>query len=357
MYGLTEAFRSTYLASGPRRPQAELDRTSDPGRRGPRAIDDLTPCAPRRTGQLVHRGPTVALGYWDDPEATSACSARTRCGRRHPERRASRVLRRPRAPKTRTGDLFFVGRTDEPDQDARLPGQPRRGDRCPLRLGRGRRSGRDLRAGRSPGCAHRRLRRPAPRRQPRSRSRRSATRELPRYMQPTQDRGALGAAATSSGKHDASGDRARSSVITPELETLLEPLERFESIRRRAVRLGDRLVRPLLRQSVRGRSTGGAGGAQGTRSRTSACSICSTRPSAGRRSRGGRWRTPCGRATGCRSPSTTSSSPRARCRPCTLALRAAGAPGWRGDRSRSRAGWTIRCTCTADRASPRSRCP
>jgi acyl-CoA synthetase (AMP-forming)/AMP-acid ligase II len=32
---------------------------------------NLTPCEPGEVGQLVHRGPTVALGYWDDPEATA----------------------------------------------------------------------------------------------------------------------------------------------------------------------------------------------------------------------------------------------------------------------------------------------
>ena len=29
------------------------------------------PCPPGEVGQLVHRGPTVALGYWRDPQATS----------------------------------------------------------------------------------------------------------------------------------------------------------------------------------------------------------------------------------------------------------------------------------------------
>jgi acyl-coenzyme A synthetase/AMP-(fatty) acid ligase len=33
--------------------------------------DDLTPCGPGEIGELVHRGPTVALGYWNDPEATA----------------------------------------------------------------------------------------------------------------------------------------------------------------------------------------------------------------------------------------------------------------------------------------------
>lgn len=70
MYGLTEAFRSTYL------PPDELDRR--PGSMG-KAIpdtevfvlgDDGTRCGPGEVGELVHRGPTVSMGYWGNPEAT-----------------------------------------------------------------------------------------------------------------------------------------------------------------------------------------------------------------------------------------------------------------------------------------------
>jgi len=71
MYGLTEAFRSTYLDP------AEVDRR--PGSIG-KAIPnaevmvlrpDGTPCAPGEPGELVHRGPLVALGYWNDPARTA----------------------------------------------------------------------------------------------------------------------------------------------------------------------------------------------------------------------------------------------------------------------------------------------
>ena len=112
MYGLTEAFRSTYL------PPQHVDRK--PGSIG-RAIpgaeilvlaDDLTPCKPGETGTLAHRGPTVALGYWNDPEATA------RAFQPNP-------LRPPGTPDVERvvfsgdlvyrdddGDLFFVGRED-----------------------------------------------------------------------------------------------------------------------------------------------------------------------------------------------------------------------------------------------------
>ena len=71
MYGLTEAFRSTYL------PPEELDRR--PTSMG-RAIPDTEilvvneegkRCKPGEVGELVHRGPTVSLGYWGQPELTA----------------------------------------------------------------------------------------------------------------------------------------------------------------------------------------------------------------------------------------------------------------------------------------------
>jgi acyl-CoA ligase (AMP-forming) (exosortase A-associated) len=71
MYGLTEAFRSTYL------PPEEADRRPDSiGKAIPNAEvmvvrPDGTPCAPGEEGELVHRGVHVALGYWNDPEKTA----------------------------------------------------------------------------------------------------------------------------------------------------------------------------------------------------------------------------------------------------------------------------------------------
>jgi acyl-CoA ligase (AMP-forming) (exosortase A-associated) len=71
MYGLTEAFRSTYL------PPEELDRRPDSmGRAIPNAEilvvrPDGTPCDPNEPGELVHRGSLVALGYWNDPVKTA----------------------------------------------------------------------------------------------------------------------------------------------------------------------------------------------------------------------------------------------------------------------------------------------
>lgn len=71
MYGLTEAFRSTYL------PPDEADRRPDSiGWAIPNAEilvlrPDGTPCDPGESGELVHRGALVSLGYWKNPTATA----------------------------------------------------------------------------------------------------------------------------------------------------------------------------------------------------------------------------------------------------------------------------------------------
>jgi acyl-CoA ligase (AMP-forming) (exosortase A-associated) len=70
MYGLTEAFRSTYL------PPDQIDkRPNSIGKAIPNAEvmvlrSDGTPCYVDEPGELVHRGALVALGYWNDVEMT-----------------------------------------------------------------------------------------------------------------------------------------------------------------------------------------------------------------------------------------------------------------------------------------------
>lgn len=71
MYGLTEAFRSTYLDP------ALVDKHPDSiGRAVPFAEvmvvgSDGAAAAPDEPGELVHAGPLVAQGYWRDPERTA----------------------------------------------------------------------------------------------------------------------------------------------------------------------------------------------------------------------------------------------------------------------------------------------
>lgn len=71
MYGLTEAFRSTFL------PPEEVDRRpSSIGKAIPECevfpvTADGRRARPGEPGILVHRGPTVSLGYWNRPEDTA----------------------------------------------------------------------------------------------------------------------------------------------------------------------------------------------------------------------------------------------------------------------------------------------
>lgn len=107
MYGLTEAFRSTFL------PPEQLAQR--PGSIG-RAIPDVeilvldaegNLCPPGLPGELVHRGACVAKGYWNDPAASGE--------------RFRRIERFPGETVVFSGDivktdgdgyLYFIGRDD-----------------------------------------------------------------------------------------------------------------------------------------------------------------------------------------------------------------------------------------------------
>ncbi len=113
MYGLTEAFRSTYLDP------AEVDRRPDSiGKAIPYSEilvvrPDGGPCKTGEVGELVHRGPLVALGYWDDPQRTAE---RFRPapgqvdGARNPE---IAVWSGDHVRMDKDGFLYFVGRADD----------------------------------------------------------------------------------------------------------------------------------------------------------------------------------------------------------------------------------------------------
>jgi acyl-CoA synthetase (AMP-forming)/AMP-acid ligase II len=113
MYGLTEAFRSTYL------PPEEVDRRPDSiGKAIPNAEilvlrEDGARCAPNEPGELVHRGPLVAMGYWNDPEKTAERYKPL------PQRESGLVLPEIAVFSGDTvrmdeeGFLYFVGRRDE----------------------------------------------------------------------------------------------------------------------------------------------------------------------------------------------------------------------------------------------------
>lgn len=112
MYGLTEALRTTYLAP------EEVDRHPDsigrpiPGTTVLVLREDGTPALTDEVGELVQCGPTVALGYWRDPDLTAqvfrpnplADPDDPACGR---VLYTGDLVRRDAA-----GLLYFVGRRD-----------------------------------------------------------------------------------------------------------------------------------------------------------------------------------------------------------------------------------------------------
>jgi acyl-CoA ligase (AMP-forming) (exosortase A-associated) len=113
MYGLTEAFRSTYLDP------VEVDRRPDSiGKAIPNAEilvvrPDGSRCDPGEEGELVHRGALVALGYWNDPERTAE-RFRPVPGRDEPWRNPElSVWSGDAVVADEQGFLYFVGRKDE----------------------------------------------------------------------------------------------------------------------------------------------------------------------------------------------------------------------------------------------------
>ena len=112
MYGLTEAFRSTYL------PPSEIARR-------PTSIGKAIPnteilvlneegqmCGPGEIGELVHHGPTVSLGYWGHEDLTRKVL------RPHPFPQPGRTqsdlvcYSGDLVKRDEKGFLFFVGRRD-----------------------------------------------------------------------------------------------------------------------------------------------------------------------------------------------------------------------------------------------------
>jgi acyl-CoA synthetase (AMP-forming)/AMP-acid ligase II len=109
MYGLTEAFRSTYLEP------ALVDEHPDSiGRAIPFAEvmvagGDGSIAEPGEAGELVHAGPLVAKGYWNDPERTARrfrpAPAQSRLG-------GIAVWSGDRVRMDGQGLFYFVGRDD-----------------------------------------------------------------------------------------------------------------------------------------------------------------------------------------------------------------------------------------------------
>jgi acyl-CoA ligase (AMP-forming) (exosortase A-associated) len=113
MYGLTEAFRSTYLDP------SEVDRRPDSiGKAIPNAEilvvrPDGSLCDADEEGELVHRGALVSLGYWNDA-ARTAVRFRPAPGREAGIRTTElAVWSGDIVRRDADGFLYFVGRGDE----------------------------------------------------------------------------------------------------------------------------------------------------------------------------------------------------------------------------------------------------
>jgi acyl-CoA ligase (AMP-forming) (exosortase A-associated) len=113
MYGLTEAFRSTYL------PPEEVDRRPDSiGKAIPNAEilvlrEDGSECVADEPGELVHRGALVGLGYWGDAEKTAErykLLPGRDGGLQLPE---YAVFSGDTVRRDADGYLYFIGRRDE----------------------------------------------------------------------------------------------------------------------------------------------------------------------------------------------------------------------------------------------------
>lgn len=109
MYGLTEAFRSTYLP-----PEMVVSHPTSIGQAIPFAevlvVNDAGgPAATEEEGELVHCGPLVAQGYWRDPARTAErfrpAPAWSRYG-------GTAVWSGDRVRRDADGLLYFIGRRD-----------------------------------------------------------------------------------------------------------------------------------------------------------------------------------------------------------------------------------------------------
>ena len=113
MYGLTEAFRSTYLD-----PDEVDNKIGSMGKAIPNAEvivvrEDGSECDAEEVGELVHKGPLVSLGYWNLADKTSERfkpAPGQPKGIMHPE---IAVFSGDSVKKDRDGFLYFITRSDE----------------------------------------------------------------------------------------------------------------------------------------------------------------------------------------------------------------------------------------------------
>ncbi|MBT5229358.1 MAG: AMP-binding protein [Methylococcales bacterium] len=105
MYGLTESFRSTYL-----KPNLVQSKPGSVGQAIPNAVVTIAnelgrECGVGEVGELVHSGPLVSLGYWENKSATDKVY--------RPYKGEPAVWSGDLAKRDDDGDITIVGRRDE----------------------------------------------------------------------------------------------------------------------------------------------------------------------------------------------------------------------------------------------------
>lgn len=113
MYGLTEAFRSTYLA-----PEEVGRRHDSIGKAIPNTEilvvrPDGSECDPGEEGELIHRGALVALGYWNDPVRTAERFRPAPAQGKVTSATETVVWSGDTVIRDESGFLYFVGREDD----------------------------------------------------------------------------------------------------------------------------------------------------------------------------------------------------------------------------------------------------
>ena len=107
-YGMTEVFRSTFLA--PEELERHPDSMGKPMDGAEILIvrEDLSLCDVDEIGELVHAGPTVTAGYWNEPERTATVF------RPHPLRpeEGQAVFSGDMVRRDAEGFFYYVGRRD-----------------------------------------------------------------------------------------------------------------------------------------------------------------------------------------------------------------------------------------------------
>jgi acyl-CoA ligase (AMP-forming) (exosortase A-associated) len=113
MYGLTEAFRSTYL------PPEELERRPNSMGKAIPNVEILVindhgeECQPGEPGELVHKGALITKGYWNDSDKTKQVFRNNPLLKRQRHLNEIVVYSGDLVKKDEEGFLYFISRRDE----------------------------------------------------------------------------------------------------------------------------------------------------------------------------------------------------------------------------------------------------